>query len=521
MEQHPVPQHIASFEFKLFGNLTARQFITLIFPLSAATLVYFSSLPVLIRIPLTLTIGVFGLFIALVPVGGRSFDKWILAFIKAVSAPTQRVWVKEKQIPEFLSIVTTPPQKELKIPQEITEKGRERMMAYLRSLPKENVTPLDVKEQLALDRLGFPGGELGGGNLPPAILWQTNPWEDRYVAIGQGESGYLLGSLPQVNGPLEDISGFQIAPVTEPEPRPQVKREKPENTPATLTRVKIQPQAKPYTIKGIEKRLEHHPQEIIDLVRPSAHLASETNYSLDNVIPIKISASEVTMVHGVGSTRVRKLHFAPPVNFDLSKLPIRGERKFDISDELKRRFHFEDNAPDVVLPVQSKKEQAAPQPPAPVVAHPKPIPQEAKFQYSNISHTKLAPKTQTQQKEASSQDYSKFSISDKDQDKSKAAVAQQAQIIPLTDTPNVLSGLVTDEKGSPIESAVLVVRDANGIPVRALKTNKLGQFLSATPLSSGTYTIEAESDIASFKHLSVNLTGQILPPVGIRGERIN
>ncbi len=520
MEQHPVPQHIASFEFKLFGNLTARQFITLIFPLSLATLVYFSSLSLLIRLPLTFTIGIFGAFIALVPVGGRSFDKWIIAFIKAVSAPTQRVWVKEKRIPEFLSIVTTPPQKELKIPQEITEKGRERMMAYLRSLPKENVSSLDVKEQLALDRLGFPGGELGGGNLPPAILWQTSPWEDKYVALGQGESGYLLGSLPQVNGPLEDISGSQIAPVKEPEPRPQVQKQKAANTPAGLTRVKIQSQAKPYTISGIEKRLEHHPQEIIDLVRPSAHLASETNYSLENVIPIKISSGQVRMVHGVGSTRVRKLHFAPPVNFDLSKLPIRGERRFDISDELKRRFHFEDNAPDVVLPVQAAKEHAALKSPPPTVIHPKPVPTNQGFLYSNISQTKLTPKTQTQQK-ATSQDYSKFSISDKDQDQTKAPVAQQAQIIPLTDTPNVLSGLVIDEKGSPIESAVLVVRDESGIPVRALKTNKLGQFLSATPLSSGTYTIEAESDIASFKHLSINLTGQILPPIGIRGERIN
>jgi hypothetical protein len=519
MEQHPVPQHIASFEFKLFGNLTARQFITLIFPLSIATLVYFSALPILIRLPLTFTIGIFGAFIALVPVGGRSFDKWILAFIKAVSAPTQRVWVKEKRIPEFLSIVTTPPQKEMKIPQEITERGRERMMAYLRSLPKENVSPLDVKEQLALDRLGFPGGEFGGGILPPAILWQTNPWEDKYVALGQGESGYLLGSLPQVNGPLEDISGSQTAPVLEPEPRPQVQRQKSANIPAGVTRVKIHPHAKPYTISGIGKRLEHHPQEIIDLVRPSAHLASETNFSLDNVIPIKISAEQVRIVHGIGSTRVRKLHFAPPVNFDLSKLPIRGERKFDISDELKRRFHFEDSAPDVVLP-RVTTEQAAPKPPQPTVIHPKPVPTNQGFPYSNISHTKLEPKTHTQQK-ASSQDYSQFSISDKDQDQTKAAVAQQAQIIPLTDTPNVLSGLVTDEKGSPIESAVLVVRDESGIPVRALKTNKLGQFLSATPLSSGTYTIEAESDIASFKHLSLNLTGQILPPIGIKGERIN
>jgi len=516
MEQHPVPQHIAAFEFKLFGNLTARQFITLILPLSIAVLVYFSSLPMLVRLPLALTIGIVGAFIALVPVGGRPFDKWIIAFIKAVSAPTQRVWIKEKRIPGFLSVVTKPLQKEVKIPQEITEKGRERMIAYLRSLPKENVTSLDIKEQLALDKLGFPAGEYGG-NLPPAILWPISPWEDKYVAIGQGESGYLLGSLPQVSGPLEEIPQSQTAPVLEPEPRPQITSQK---APPAVTRAKIQPQAKPFTLSGIEKRLDRKPQEIIDLARPSTHLASETNYSLDNVIPIKISEGQFRLVHGVGNTRVRKLHFAPPVNFDLSKLPIRGERKFDISDELKRRYHFQDNSPDVVLPIQTEKVQASSRIVQETQVQPKPLPQQEPIQYQNEHPAKLAPKQEEKPKEEK-REFSEFSISDKDQQNQVSATPQQAQIIPLTDKPNVLSGLVTDDKGNPIESAVLVVRDESGIPVRALKTNKLGQFLSATPLSSGIYTVEAESDIASFKPVSINLTGQILAPIGVQGERIN
>ncbi len=516
MEQHPVPQHIAAFEFKLFGNLTARQFITLIFPLSIAAITYFSSLPILVRIPLALTIGIVGAFIALVPVGGRPFDKWIFAFIKAVSAPTQRVWIKEKRIPGFLSIVTKPPQKEVKIPQEITEKGRERMIAYLRSLPKENVTSLDIKEQLALDRLGFPASQYEG-NLPPAILWPVSPWEDKYVAIGQGESGYLLGSLPQVAGPLEEIPQSQTAPVLEPEPRPQITSQ--QAAPSAVTRAKIQPQAKQFTLSGLEKRLDHKPQEIIDLARPSAHLASETNYSLDNVIPIKISEGQFRLVHGVGNTRVRKLHFAPPANFDLSKLPIRGERKFDISDELKKRYHFEDDSPAVVLPIQQEKIQAAPQAVDVPEANPIPLPKPEAVHLPDEHHAKLAPKQEEKPKVEKSE-FSQFSISDKDQNQQTGNV-QQAQIIPLTDKPNILSGLVTDEKGSPIESAVLVVRDESGIPVRALKTNKLGQFLSATPLSSGSYTIEAESDLASFKPVSIHLTGQILAPIGVKGERIN
>ena len=118
------------------------------------------------------------------------------------------------------------------------------------------------------------------------------------------------------------------------------------------------------------------------------------------------------------------------------------------------------------------------------------------------------------------QQYSHFSVSDK-VNREGANIAQNAAIIPLTDLPNVLSGLVPDNNGIPIESAVLVVRDENGIPIRALKTNKLGQFLSATPLASGTYTIEVESGEASFQPLTIGLKGQILPPIGIKGNRVN
>jgi hypothetical protein len=94
MEQHPVPQHIASFEFKLFGNLTIRQFFTLAIPMSVAIIVFFSNIAPIVRMPLAGMIGIFAFFIALVPIGGRPFDKWVLAFIRAIFAPTQRIWIK-------------------------------------------------------------------------------------------------------------------------------------------------------------------------------------------------------------------------------------------------------------------------------------------------------------------------------------------------------------------------------------------------------------------------------------------
>ena len=154
MEQHPVPSHIASFEFKLFGNLTIRQFVTLAIPASVGALIFFSGLPDLIRFPLSGLFVGFGLLIALVPFGGRPFTKWIVAFIKAILSPTQRIWIKEAKIPEFLWVITNPSPSPVQKVQNIDEKSKEKLEAYLASLPKsKKATALDVSEQIALENL--------------------------------------------------------------------------------------------------------------------------------------------------------------------------------------------------------------------------------------------------------------------------------------------------------------------------------------------------------------------------------
>ena len=517
MEQHPVPQHIASFQFKLFGNLTVRQFVTLAIPLSLAGAIFFSGMAPIVRFPLTIIIGLCGFFVALVPVSGRPFDKWIVAFIRAILSPTQRVWIKEKRMPEFLNVVLTPPQLEEKVPQEITEQGRERLVAYLKSLPKENESPLDVREDVAISALNLSVDATGVGSMPPPIIWPSNI----AGALGeQPEEG------PRIQRQTDSISmppkiGVQIGA-------------KPEIIPVDLPKIvvanvgevskvdmpKIAVHSKPFTISGIEERLSKKEvrRDTLTYHAPMAHLASDTNFAIDNVISVMEPDNRVRLVRSVGKTRVRKLHFAPPANFDLSKLPIRGERRFEISDELKRRFKFEDESPDVVLaseasPVVSSIKvdnsgamtEIARELPKTVKTAQKP---QGVRQEKVIKPVEIAKRESPQPK---------FTISDKRQTEDQTQ-ATSAQIIPLTNTPNVISGLIMDPTGVPLEGAVLVVRDAGGIPVRALKTNKLGQFLSATPLASGEYSLEIESETAAFKPTSLSLNGQVVPPLGIKGE---
>lgn len=546
MEQHPVPQHIASFQFKLFGNLTVRQFMMLVGPMTIAGIIFFSEMePVIVKYFLAGAIGLAGFFVALVPVGGRPFDKWIVAFIKAVFAPTQRIWIKEKQIPEFLSVVTTPVVDE-KIPEEVTEKGRERLLAYLKSLPKDNQSPLDTREAVALSGLNFNVETVGAANIPAPIVWPSS-FEVEREQIKRNEDVFSSeddSSEVQVKvaEPVA-ISSFQEIP-KKPGGRKVQKPPQVTSTamaqvstkpgPVTPTRVKIHPSAKPFSLQGIEDRLSFLPgnkpsagkhvtrvEQMHVLRRPrlKAHLASDGNFELDNIISVVEPDSHIKFVRGVGKTRVRKLHFAPPANFDLSKLPIRGERRFEISEELKRRFSFADESPQVVLPNERSVVDNKMNLDTSGVG--RDISQVLPKQVGVVSRTP-APKAKVQINpevvNRVSDTQSRFAVTDTKKQEDFGQALTGAQIIPLTSVPNVISGLVTDDGGTPIEGAVLVLRDATGIPVRALKTNKLGQFLSATPLANGAYTIEVESDVAAFKAVNLNLSGQIVSPIGLKGE---
>lgn len=102
-----------------------------------------------------------------------------------------------------------------------------------------------------------------------------------------------------------------------------------------------------------------------------------------------------------------------------------------------------------------------------------------------------------------------------------ATAATQNQKLPfptLPTTPNTLVGMVLDPQGKIIENAIIEVRDDQNMPIRALKTNKLGQFSSATPLKNGKYQIEVEKDNHQFGLISLDLTGQIVKPIEVRAQ---
>jgi hypothetical protein len=97
------------------------------------------------------------------------------------------------------------------------------------------------------------------------------------------------------------------------------------------------------------------------------------------------------------------------------------------------------------------------------------------------------------------------------------AISKKAGLPRVSDTPNVVVGIVKDPRGNVLSNILVEVKDKDGNPVRAFKTNALGQFASATPLSVGSYTLELEDPKKQhrFDIIQVTANNQIMPPIEV------
>jgi len=85
---------------------------------------------------------------------------------------------------------------------------------------------------------------------------------------------------------------------------------------------------------------------------------------------------------------------------------------------------------------------------------------------------------------------------------------------------NTISGQVMDQDRKIIEGAILEIKDSNGRPVRALKSNKAGHFIIVTPLANGKYEVTIDKEGFTFEPVSFDAKGEMIPAIAIRGTRI-
>lgn len=110
MDRHPIPRQITTFEFKLIGFLTLKQFLYLIifFPLGYIAYVIFP-IPYL-NIFVGLIIALVGVAFAFLKIQERSLDEWLTNLLKTLNSPTLYIYKKNNPPPDFLEeiIITDP-----------------------------------------------------------------------------------------------------------------------------------------------------------------------------------------------------------------------------------------------------------------------------------------------------------------------------------------------------------------------------------------------------------------------------
>lgn len=318
VQQHPVPQHIASYEFRLVGDMTLRQFGYLASGTVIALIFYGTALPTFIKWPLIVFSGFLGFAFAFMPIGERPLSIWILAFIKAIISPSQFVWQKTSQKPDFFA-----------------------PRSAQKALEKFSPPPPD-KTQLTQ-------------------YLQTLPTGETKSSLDQQEENFLkqIGQLFQLTGILT-AAGSPTTSFAPTAPKPPPRWEIPVFKPSLVT----------------EKTAPKEPKSVVLPEKPGK---------------------------------------------------LRG----------------------------------------PAVA---------------------------------------------------AKTSAQLPLPAPPNRPNILAGMVLDKNGEIIEGAIIEIRDSQGMPVRALKTNKLGQFTIATPLEDGIYEIETEKEGYQFGIIKIETKGEIIQPLEIRAK---
>lgn len=93
-EQHPVPQQISSYQFRLVGDMTLKQFFQLAAGAVIGLIIYSLPLPGFFKWPLIVIAVTGGAAFAFLPIQDRPMEQWLVAFFRSIYAPTIFVWRK-------------------------------------------------------------------------------------------------------------------------------------------------------------------------------------------------------------------------------------------------------------------------------------------------------------------------------------------------------------------------------------------------------------------------------------------
>ncbi|MDP3940725.1 MAG: PrgI family protein [bacterium] len=424
MENHPIPQDVTGFQFKLIGDMTVKQFAYVAVGAILAFAFFYAPISPFIKIPFAILFALIGVAMAFLPIEGRPADAMMSYFLKALVTPNQYAYHKIGGVIGIFTIQTTQHTLPTSLPTKraapVTDEAKARQLQqYLLSMQKHTASPLDKKEEMFLQHVLTPT------SLPPA----TQP---------------ELPSTPPAPNQPKKADG----PLT-----PKEIEEQEANLSLQAASIKYE----------LNEAKEHETEEKDAAKTAAAHEQVQSlQQKLDALLKEKQELEQQLQV-------------------------LKGVTKPQSAPRTETAENQEQVVPDTKL-VEQVKQELAPQPQA------------------------QAPTVTPIQKPAPPQATASPTVR-----KIPADLAKSIGLPHMPDVANLIVGIIKDPRGNILQNILVEVKDKDGIPARAFRTNSLGQFASATPLSTGTYTMEFEDPKAQahFDIIELEAKGEIMLPLEI------
>lgn len=484
-QAHPIPQNVTNFEFHLVGDMTLKQFGYLAAGVGLAFLVFttLSTSQPILAWPIIVISALLGVAFAFLPIQERPLDHWVVAFFKAIFQPTSL---------KFASKVINPGDPLF----------NRRLNHYIRSyryaeakehalLGNPNLLPSAISNTLPSAPQPKP--------QPQATLGKKQNFIDKFKS---GQTSFA----PPASAPAVPAAIPQQKPPTAPQPVniPQVR---PPQAQVLQTATQALPAVVPIPAAPVQQK---PPAAFAPIPGTQQKPLSATPLPDLNQTPIfetpKPPAPEVSKTE------------AKPVIVKEGSVPAeKPEPKQEGPVDLKKTVELAKEAQETqkqIVKIEQSLSQIKQQAAQPGI-DPKSYVEDFEDLLSELQEL-------NQKASATAKELAEVSKSTPKQPETQAAPIKAKSIptLKLTSFPNVVNGIVTDSTGNYIEGAIVVAHDKQGLPVRALKSNKLGQFVAATPLPNGEYTIVVEKDNLAFDKVGIELKNEILPPILIAAKKL-
>lgn len=463
MDQHPVPQNITGFQFKLIGDMTIKQFAFLGGGIILAYLSTIPSWPFILKWPTAFILGLSGFAFAFMPIEERSLDKWVVAFFRAVYAPTQYIWKKTPMSLDFIIPLGTrlPPF----VKKEVPVSANIKLLEFLKSLPEGAKNTLDQNEEVQLKKLGF------SFELEPTVSLISSG------LVPRGKTEIPNVKVRKLKTP--SLKGEIIFPMSKSFPTKEDLDKDLFARKITFPKEIVSPESQfnfspAHIFTQIEESPSVPPQKIpLNTILNSAPLPAVKKENLGEFEKLKKQNEGLNIQLQQFQEEVRALQdFALQTNE--GKLHL-NELVAKYQEALKQR----ESAIEEITELKRKFGQKAKTTISPTLSQPGSSPRVQYVPAQNI--TRLGIPT-------------------------------------INIVPNVISGMVLDNQNNILTDVIITIKDNEDNPVRAIKTNKIGQFKTITPLSKGRYALELEREGYEFDIIAIEVKDEVIPPIEIKAK---